>query len=105
MSTIRKVCVQECIDPSLIGATKFDLRIYVLVESVIPLTAHICRSAMLRKCMEVFFHIYVSSLCCVAFPVLTQHVSTCFYPSLAAKLGISAEPKNIRGNERTFLIC
>ena len=46
------VCVQECIDPALINKSKFDLRIYVLMESVLPLRAHLCRSAMLRKCME-----------------------------------------------------
>ena len=46
------VCVQECIDPALISKSKFDLRIYVLMESVLPLRAHLCRSAMLRKCME-----------------------------------------------------
>ena len=32
--------------------TKKGDRIYVLVESVMPLRAHLCRSAMLRKCME-----------------------------------------------------
>ena len=47
------MCVQECIDPALLGGNKFDLRIYVLLESVLPLKAHLCRSAMLRKCMEV----------------------------------------------------
>ena len=46
------VCVQEAIEPALLNESKFDLRIYVLVESVLPLRAHICRSAMLRKCME-----------------------------------------------------
>ena len=46
------VCVQEAIEPALLDGNKFDLRIYVLVESVLPLRAHICRSAMLRRCME-----------------------------------------------------
>jgi hypothetical protein len=76
--TFRNVCVQECIDPALLGVNKFDLRIYVLVESVMPLTAHICRSAMLRKCMEVRFP--ASSLLAVVSFLFSQNI-----PALSPK--------------------
>ena len=47
----RQVCTQEYLEPYLLDGHKFDLRLYVVLESVNPMKAYLCRTGMVRKAM------------------------------------------------------
>ena len=51
-----QVCTQEYLEPYLLGGFKFDMRLYVILTSVNPMRAYLCRVGMVRKAMMAYQH-------------------------------------------------